>query len=202
MRVSELMAKPARSKTSAGKPGKRRAASHKQAQTSSKGAGDKKLFRACLWLAAVVFILDQLSKWAAMEWLTPHVPVPVLPLFNLMLAFNSGAAFSFLSDAGGWQRWLFIALATVISAFLVYWLRQLQAQERWTGIALGLILGGALGNVWDRIFRSGYVVDFIDIYYKSAHWPAFNLADSGICVGVVIIMIQAVHETAGAHKEN
>ena len=188
------MAKPTPSRGSGGKARKRRASARKSASKSSVGTADRKLFRACLWLAALTAIADQLAKWAALTWLTLHVPTPVLPFFNLTLAFNSGAAFSFLSDAGGWQRWLFIALSGVISGFLVYWLRQLQTRETWTGVALGLILGGALGNLWDRLFRSGQVVDFIDVYYGAAHWPAFNLADSGICVGAGIIVIQAIHE--------
>ncbi len=195
------MAKTAKSRVSGGSAGKRRASARKPVSGASAGPLDRKLFRACLWLAAVVAIVDQLGKWAALIWLTPHVPVPVLPFFNLTLAFNSGAAFSFLSDAGGWQRWLFVTLAGVISGFLIYWLRQLQTREVWTGVALGFILGGALGNLWDRLFRSGEVVDFIDIYYGAAHWPAFNLADSSIFIGAGIIVVQAIHETATGQSE-
>ena len=195
------MAKPRPSSGTGGKVRKRRASPRKSASNSAAGPADKKLFRACLWLAALLAIADQLGKWAALTWLTPHVPTPVLPYFNLTLTFNSGAAFSFLSDVGGWQRWLFIALAGVISGFLVYWLRQLQNREIWTGVALGLILGGALGNLWDRLFRAGRVVDFIDVYYGAAHWPAFNLADSGICIGAGIIVIQAIHESATGQNE-
>ncbi len=195
------MAKTAKSRGSGGAARKRRAPARKPAPDVGAGPPDRKLFRAGLWLAVVVALVDQLGKWAALVWLTPHVPVPVLPFFNLTLAFNSGAAFSFLSDAGGWQRWLFIALAGVISGFLICWLRQLQTREVWTGIALGFILGGALGNLWDRLFRSGEVVDFIGGYYGAAHWPAFNLADTSIFIGAVIIVIQAIHETATGQNE-
>ncbi len=196
------MAKAKKSRVSGGTVRKRRERGQKSAPASHAGPPDKKLFRACLWLAAVVAMVDQLGKLAALIWLTPHVPIPVLPFFNLTLAFNSGAAFSFLSDAGGWQRWLFILLSVVISGFLIYWLRQLQTREAWTGVALGFILGGAFGNLWDRVFRSGEVVDFLDIYYGAAHWPAFNLADTGIFIGAGIIVIQAIHETATGQSEN
>jgi len=195
------MTKPTRSKPTAAPSRKRRKTSRRPEPATTAGPPDRRLFRACLWLAAVVAIMDQLSKWAALAWLTPHVAIPVVPYFNLTLAFNSGAAFSFLSDAGGWQRWLFIILAGLISAFLWYWLRQLRRHEAWTGIALGLILGGALGNVLDRLFRSGQVVDFIDVYYRDSHWPAFNLADSAISLGAAIIVIQAIHEAASSGKD-
>ena len=195
------MAKPKKSKPTSktSRRSTRKSSTAKPAKSktlSSEGVPDKKLFRICMVLAVVIAIADQLTKWAALEGLSPHVPVSVTPFFNLTLAFNSGAAFSFLSDAGGWQRWLFIGLAGVISIFLIYWVRQLQKHEFWTGIALGLILGGALGNVWDRLFRSGQVVDFIDIYIGNAHWPAFNLADSSIFIGAAIVVIQAIHEAA------
>ncbi len=109
------MPKATRSKKTAGTKRKRRTSPAGSKRSSTQGEPDKKLFRACLWLATAVAIADQLGKWAALYWLTPHVPVPVVPFFNLTLAFNSGAAFSFLSDAGGWQRWLFVVLAGVIS---------------------------------------------------------------------------------------
>ncbi len=139
-------------------------------------------------LAALVMIADQLSKLAALRHLVLHQRVPVLPAFDLMLTYNTGAAFSFLSDAGGWQRWLFIALAVGISAFLVKWMFALHADERWLAGALALVLGGAVGNLIDRVFRDGKVVDFVYLHYQDFHWPAFNLADSAICVGAGLLI--------------
>lgn len=142
-----------------------------------------------LGLSAVVITLDQISKHYASALLQLHEPVGVVPLFNLTLMHNEGAAFSFLSSAGGWQRWFFTVLALVVSGVIVQWLRRLQPSETWLAAALALIVGGALGNVWDRI-QLGYVVDFIDIYYGTWHWPAFNVADSAITVGAVILIIE------------
>ncbi|MCB1757810.1 MAG: lipoprotein signal peptidase [Gammaproteobacteria bacterium] len=137
--------------------------------------------------ALVVIALDQASKWLAVAKLELHQPVAVMPSFNFMLAYNEGAAFSFLSEAGGWQRWFFSALALAVSIFLIFWLRRLPATEKWTIVALSLILGGALGNLIDRL-AYGYVVDFIQWYYDRFYWPAFNIADSAITVGAVILL--------------
>ncbi len=142
-------------------------------------------------MAVPVVVLDQVTKRLALELLVPHQPVPVLPGFNLTLMFNTGAAFSFLSDASGWQRWFFTAVALVVSAAIVVWLQRLPAGSRWLAAALALILGGALGNLWDRLVL-GYVVDFIQIYYDRWSWPAFNLADSAITVGAVMLVIDAL----------
>lgn len=106
----------------------------------------------------------------------------------MTLAHNYGAAFSFLSDAGGWQRWLFTVLASVVSVVLIVWLLRLPKDEQVTAAALGLIIGGAVGNLVDRVML-GYVVDFIDVYYKTSHWPAFNLADSAITGGVILLLV-------------
>lgn len=143
-------------------------------------------------LAILVMLADQLSKLAALRHLELHRPVPVLPAFDFMLTYNTGAAFSFLSDAGGWQRWLFIALAVGISAFLVKWLLTLHADERWLAGALSLVLGGAIGNLIDRVFRDGKVVDFLYLHYQEFHWPAFNLADSAICVGAGLLIAHSL----------
>jgi signal peptidase II len=116
--------------------------------------------------------------------------VAVLPFFNFTLAYNSGAAFSFLADAGGWQRWFFVALALAISAGLVVWLYRLRANVWGEAVAITLILGGALGNVIDRLWH-GHVIDFIDVYYQNWHWPAFNVADSAITVGAVLLVLQS-----------
>lgn len=143
-----------------------------------------------LWLSIVVIVLDQWTKMLATENLVLHDPVPIMPSFNIMLAHNTGAAFSFLSDAGGWQRWFFIALAIIVSIVLIVWLARLTAQQRWTAVSLSLIVGGAIGNVWDRI-QYGYVVDFIQVYYDKWYWPAFNIADSAICVGAAMLIIES-----------
>ncbi len=140
-----------------------------------------------LWLSALVVVLDQLSKWLAQHYLQLHQPVPVTPMFNLTLMYNTGAAFSFLSDAGGWQRWFFTALAMVVSIVLIVWLRRLPSGERGQALGLSLIIGGAIGNLIDRLLL-GHVVDFIQVYYDVYYWPAFNLADSAITVGAVLLI--------------
>ena len=144
-----------------------------------------------LWLSAVVVVLDQLSKWLAETHLVLYQPLAVLPSLNLTLMYNTGAAFSFLRDAGGWQRWLFTGLAVVVSVAIVLWLQRLPAQQRWIAAALSFILGGALGNVIDRI-RLGHVIDFIQVYYSDWYFPAFNAADSAITLGVAILIVDAV----------
>ncbi len=144
-----------------------------------------------LWLSAFVILADQATKLLALEALVPRRPVPVAPSFNLMLTFNRGAAFSLLGDAGGWQRWLFIAIAIGVSAALAVWLARLPAKARFTAIALALIVGGAIGNLIDRLAR-GAVVDFIDLYYRTWHWPAFNVADVAICVGAGMLILDSL----------
>ncbi len=144
-----------------------------------------------LGLSLLVIVLDQATKALASAYLTLHEPVALLPLLNLTLMHNTGAAFSFLGSAGGWQRWLFVVIAVAVSGLLIWWLRQLPRTDTWLAIALALVLGGALGNAWDRIYL-GYVVDFIDAYYGSYHWPAFNIADSAISVGAVMLLLDAL----------
>lgn len=144
-----------------------------------------------LWLSVAVIALDQITKALASAHLVLEVPVPLLPFFNLTLMHNSGAAFSFLSSAGGWQRWFFVVIALAVSVALIWWLRQLQRSQLCLALALALVLGGALGNVWDRIML-GYVVDFVDLYYGSRHWPAFNVADAAITVGAVLLLLDAL----------
>lgn len=147
------------------------------------------MLRLGLLLAALIIIADQVTKFLAQTWLAAYQPVPLAALLNLTLSYNRGAAFSFLSDQGGWQRWLFIAVAIGVCLFLLHWLAQLQRRERWLAVALGLILGGALGNVIDRL-RYGHVVDFIDVHYGRWHWPAFNIADSAITLGLIGLLLQ------------
>jgi signal peptidase II len=159
-----------------------------------------------LWLTILVVILDQISKQTAVNLLTPHDSHAFLPFFNFTLTFNKGAAFSFLSSAGGWQRWFFTFLAVSISIFIFLWLKKLSSKEKLLAASLSLILGGAIGNVIDR-FLYAHVIDFIDWFYPSAdgclpffflinqttcHWPTFNLADSAIFLGAILIIIQAI----------
>ena len=143
-----------------------------------------------LWLTLFIVILDQLTKSAASQWLTFNQACPVFPGFNLTLVQNSGAAFSFLQDAGGWQRYLFIILTTGISAVLLIWLLSLPASRALLACALALIMGGAVGNLWDRL-QYGYVIDFIQVYYDKWSWPVFNIADSAISIGALLLIIDA-----------
>ena len=148
---------------------------------------------ALAWLlfSAVIVVLDLWTKQIATDSLVLYRPVELLPWLNLTLAHNYGAAFSFLSDAGGWQRWLFTGLASVVTVVLVVWLLRLTAKEKLTAAALSLVIGGALGNLVDRIVN-GYVIDFIDVFYQDHHWPAFNLADSAITCGVILLLVDGL----------
>ena len=141
-----------------------------------------------LLLSAAVIVLDQLSKWWALAALRPGVPHPVIPGFlNWTLTFNPGAAFSFLAHGDGWQRWFFVALAVVISAILVVWLARTTRHDWRTALPLALIIGGALGNLVDRL-HAAQVTDFIDVYYRNWHYPVFNVADCGVTVGAVMLV--------------
>lgn len=144
-----------------------------------------------LFLSLVVVLADQASKQLIEASFLVFEERPLLPFLNLTLVYNEGAAFSFLSDQGGWQRWLFSGLALVVSAVLVVWLTRLPATQKWTAAALSLIIGGALGNLIDRLLF-GHVIDFIDLYYGRWHWPAFNIADSAIVIGVAMILLETL----------
>lgn len=144
-----------------------------------------------LWLSLLVVILDQVTKLWANTMLNFNDPVALLPFLNFRLLYNPGAAWSILADAGGWQRWFLSGLTVVISSFLLFWLFSLKRQQYWIASALALIIGGAFGNLIDRIIY-GYVIDFIDIYYQNWHWPAFNIADSAISIGAVMLVIDAL----------
>ncbi|NLB99628.1 signal peptidase II [Halopseudomonas formosensis] len=143
-----------------------------------------------LLLSVAVIALDLLSKWVAESSLDLYQQVPVIDgLFSFTLAYNTGAAFSFLSDAGGWQRWFFIAIAVGVSGLLLVWLARLPRSKWLESVALALILGGALGNLYDRIVH-GHVVDFILVHWhQSWYFPAFNIADSAITVGAVMLIV-------------
>jgi signal peptidase II len=139
--------------------------------------------------AAGVVATDRLSKWAALAWLRPSEGLEVTGFFNLVLVFNRGAAFSFLADAPGWQQPFFIAVA-LIAAAIVSWMLWRYPARRLLCVGLALILGGALGNLWDRV-AYGHVVDFLDFHAYGLHWPAFNVADSAISVGAGILIAES-----------
>jgi len=143
-----------------------------------------------LWVSALVLVLDQASKLAVDASMQLYESIPLMPYFNLTYAHNPGAAFSFLAQAGGWQRWLFASLALVMSGIIGVWLARLQKHEALMAMALSLVLGGAIGNLIDRV-AYGYVIDFLDVYYQDWHWPAFNIADSAICIGVGLMLLES-----------
>lgn len=159
-----------------------------------------------LIVALVVFLIDQLTKSWAVSSLNYSEPSSFLPFFNFTLLYNYGAAFSFLSDAGGWQRWFFGGVAAAISMLLLVWIARLDRYKKIELSALAFILGGAIGNLYDRVWL-GYVVDFIDWFYpasdsclpffyarpdwQTCHWPAFNIADAAILLGVALLLFDA-----------
>lgn len=143
-----------------------------------------------LALAALIVAADQLTKYIAVQNLGLNRAVEVTPFFNLVLVYNSGAAFSFLSDAAGWQRGLFIAIALAASAWIVFLLRKYPHQKLFA-LALSLVLAGAVGNVIDRILI-GAVIDFLDFHALGYHWPAFNVADSSITCGAALLIWDAL----------
>lgn len=143
-----------------------------------------------LWLSALVIVVDQVTKRVIDSAMQLHQTIELIPYFQLTYMRNQGAAFSFLSGAGGWQRWFFIGLAIVASVFIFVWLRKLDPSRRREAVAWALVLGGALGNLIDRILY-GYVIDFLDVYVGDWHWPAFNVADSAITVGVALLLLDS-----------
>jgi len=143
-----------------------------------------------LVLSLLVLVIDQVSKAHFESSLEMFQQIVVIPdYFSWTLAYNTGAAFSFLADGGGWQRWLFALIAVVVSAVLVVWLKRLGRDDTWLAIALALVLGGALGNLYDRI-ALGHVIDFILVHWQNRHYfPAFNFADSAITVGAIMLAL-------------
>ncbi len=153
-----------------------------------------------LWISIVIIALDQITKLIAENQLPLHQPVNVMPYFDWFLTYNTGAAFSFLADAGGWQRWFFTIASGVISAIIVIWIYRLEKHDRLTAVSLSMILGGAIGNLIDRIYL-GHVIDYIQVWLGSYPWPAFNVADAAISVGAVILIVSSFvnpDKTAGA----
>ena len=144
-----------------------------------------------LGLSFLAVVLDQVSKLVVSGSMQLYQSIKIMPYFNLTYVHNTGAAFSFLSDAGGWQRWFFAGLAVIISSVMVVWLAKLKQHETLLAVALSLVLGGAIGNLIDRL-AYGYVIDFLDVYYQSWHWPAFNIADSLIVVGIGVLVFDGM----------
>jgi len=152
-----------------------------------------------VYLGLLVIIADQFSKLVVLYYLHPYARVEVLPVLNITLLFNRGAAFSFLAGANGWQQWLFVILALGFSAAILVWLRRLPARgHAWLAAGLALILGGALGNAIDRVWHS-HVIDFIQVHWHHAwYFPAFNVADSAITVGAIIAVAEALLRSKSA----
>lgn len=140
------------------------------------------------FLSVLVILADQASKYWALSSLTAYQPEPLMPMVNLTLAYNTGAAFSFLSGVGGWHRWFFAVFSMFMSVVLAIWLIRLPSKAVLQCLAVSLILGGAIGNLYDRAML-GHVIDFIDVYYQNHHWPVFNIADSAICLGVFFLLL-------------
>ena len=157
-------------------------------------------FLRSLAIATIILLLDQLSKWSALSNLQLGIPEPALPFMNWLLLLNPGAAFSFLAQGSGWQRWFFTIVGLVACVYIVWLLRKSQ-NDKILCVALSLILGGALGNVLDRIMY-GAVVDFIDLHYANWHWPAFNIADSAICIGAALIILGELHKSFGKSTQS
>ena len=143
-----------------------------------------------LWISLLVIICDQAAKKIAEAMLPKHEAVNVIPYFDWFLTYNTGAAFSFLADAGGWQRWLFTAIAVIISGIFVQWMYKLPREETLTAVSLSLILGGAIGNLIDRIYL-GQVIDYIQVWLGSYPFPAFNIADAAISIGAVLLILSS-----------
>lgn len=145
------------------------------------------------WVSAVIVFLDQFTKWMAVANLEEAMAVPITSFLNMTLYYNEGAAFSFLASQGGWQRWFFTILTTVVSLFILNWLRILNKQDKWTATGLSLVLGGAIGNLIDRVLN-GKVTDFIDVHFPvpfitpDYHFATFNIADMGITLGAMLLI--------------
>jgi signal peptidase II len=141
-----------------------------------------------LWLSGCIILLDQVSKAWIQAVFDEFEVLVVWPVFNLTLVYNTGAAFSFLAGAGGWQRWFFIILGGIVTLVMVIWLLRLRPVERLTGVGLALVIGGAVGNIIDRVWL-GKVVDFLQWHWQGWYWPTFNIADSAITLGVMLLLV-------------
>lgn len=153
-----------------------------------------------MWLSVLAFVLDQWTKNIVLDNMELYQSIQVTGFLNWTYVHNYGAAFSLLSDSGGWQRWFFTIIALVVSVVIVWWLRQTTRQQILLPVAFSLILGGALGNVYDRMVY-GYVIDFIDVYYQQWSWPAFNIADSAICLGAILLIVDMFKNNEETEKQ-
>ena len=153
-------------------------------------SNSRQAFLLWLGLSSLLLILDQLTKIIAKNSLFEGVSQPVTNFLNWTLVYNSGAAFSFLAQAGGWQRWFFTCVG-IIAALIMIWLIRKNSHQTIFSLALSLVLSGAIGNVIDRIIY-GAVVDFVDVHYMGWHWPAFNIADSAITIGVILLIVDEI----------
>ncbi len=152
-------------------------------------------------LSGLIVVVDQVTKYVSNSNLTEHMPVAVIPGFDLLLAYNRGAAFSFLNDAGGWQRWLLTGISIAVSGFLLAWLIKLPKTQRLLGFALALILGGAVGNLIDRML-AGYVIDFISLYFMDYRFATFNIADAAISIGAALMILDIVIDFRRSNAAN
>ena len=155
------------------------------------GLSSTKQLLALLSIAVVVFVFDQLTKLWIVNHFVYGASEVVTSFLNLVRVHNFGAAFSFLNNEGGWQRWGFTLFAAIVSLIILVWIARLSTQQKLEGVALALILGGALGNLYDRV-TLGYVVDFLDFHWSGRHFPAFNIADSGICLGAFLLILEGI----------
>ena len=152
------------------------------------------------WLTVLFLVIDQVTKQWVANTFQLYESVQILPFFNLTYVHNLGAAFSFLADQGGWQRWFFTAIALAASILFFVWLAKTPKENKLLGVAFALLLSGALGNLIDRVLF-GYVIDFLDFYYQNQHWPAFNVADSAIFVGAALMLFDSFKNTDKAKKQ-
>ncbi|SET35687.1 signal peptidase II Aspartic peptidase. MEROPS family A08 [Nitrosomonas marina] len=161
-------------------------------------SADMKLYYS-LSIALIVLTLDLATKYWVQTSMVYGQQIPVTDFFNLVLTYNTGAAFSILSEASGWQRWFLSAIAAGASIIIIYMLNKYKTEQLFC-LSLSLILGGAIGNLWDRI-TLGYVVDFLDFYIGEYHWPAFNIADSAIFVGAALLIIDSFYNKKSTSEE-
>lgn len=154
-----------------------------------------------IWLVLSIFLLalDQISKWVVSTEMSLYQTIDILPVFNFTYVHNYGAAFSFLSEAGGWQKYFFSTIAVTISVLLIYWLKKLPATNKLLCSAYALILAGAIGNLIDRLVH-GYVIDFLHVYYQQYDFPVFNIADVAISIGAALLLLDAFFEQKESDK--
>ena len=153
-----------------------------------------------IFLSILIFALDRITKMLVMQHLQFNEPVNILPFFNLFFTYNTGAAFGFLNNASGWQELLFSGIAVMVGVLLVIWLFRIDAKYIWLKTALSLILGGTLGNLYDRMAYH-HVIDFLDFYFRQWHYATFNLADAAICIGAIMLMFSNLQKKTKASMD-